>query len=87
MKYYLFYRYAEQVSILDEVLVLENANLTPATVVNITTFNMQGDNDSKIHLCCFLNYFIAHLKIFNNIGNMTLILKDISNIYHRYWHS
>ena len=60
MKYYLFYRYAEQVSIGDEVLVLENANLTPATVVNITTFNMQGDNDSEIHLCCFFFIILLH---------------------------
>ena len=46
MEYYLFFRYTEQVSIGDKVLVLENANLTPATVVNISTLNMQGDS------CC-----------------------------------
>ena len=40
--YIIFFRYADQVAIGDEVLVLENDDLTPTKVINVSSFNMQG---------------------------------------------
>ena len=40
--YIIFFRYADQVAVGDEVLVLENDDLTPTKVINVSSFNMQG---------------------------------------------
>ena len=37
------FRYAEQVSINDDILVYGNDNMIPANVINISNFSMQGN--------------------------------------------
>ena len=39
-----FFRYADQVSIGNEVLVEGNDELTPAKVINVNSSSMQGDH-------------------------------------------
>ena len=60
----LWYRYVDQVSIGDEVMVLRNDKLIPAKVMNVSSLIMQG-NYSLWHLCyikmtvysfCCMNY-------------------------------
>ena len=38
----LYIRYADQISVGDEVLVPTNTQMTPAKVTDVSTFNMQG---------------------------------------------
>ena len=47
------FRYADQISVDDEVLAHKNDDLIPAKIINITSFTMQGDNFFKI-----LNLFL-----------------------------
>ena len=47
------FRYAGQVSVGDEVLVQGKYYLTPATVINVSSLIMQGDN---IFIIIFLVY-------------------------------
>ena len=43
----IYFRYADQVSIGDEVLVRRNDELIPGNVTNISSFMMQGINHFK----------------------------------------
>ena len=49
----LLYRYASQVSVGDEVLVLRNDELMPVEVVNVSSLIMQG----KSHLTLLISQF------------------------------
>ena len=42
----LIHRYADHVSVSDDVLVIRNGQLTPAKVINVTLLKMQGDHYS-----------------------------------------
>ena len=42
----LWYRYADQVSVGDEVMVLRNDKLMSAKVMNVSSFIMQGNYNS-----------------------------------------
>ena len=43
-------RYSSRISIGDEVLVQENDQMVPATVINVTMFQMQGEYLSVISI-------------------------------------
>ena len=49
----LLYRYASQVSVGDEVLVLRNDELMPVKVVNVSSLIMQGNS----HLTLLISQF------------------------------
>ena len=53
------FRYADQVSIGDEILTPGNANLSPATVVNLSSSKMQGD-----FVYYLLNFILFNLSLF-----------------------
>ena len=53
----IYFRYADQVSIGDEVLVRRNDELIPGNVTNISSFMMQGNSYIKT------NYLINKLNI------------------------
>ena len=74
----LFYRYADQVSIEDEVLVKKNNNLTPVKIQNISNFAMQGNYYSK-----WYSYFSDSHKcwILSSISHSVSPLSTILHIY------
>ena len=49
----LSYRYADQVSVDDEVMVLRNDELMTARVMNVSSFMMQGNYSSTFSVFCF----------------------------------
>ena len=60
-----FLRYADQLSITDEVLVHQNDKLTPDKVINVSSLIMQGDYDYPIVsniLILSLFYFKKHVR-------------------------
>ena len=63
-------RYADHVTIGDKVLIQENTEMVPATIINISTIKIQGNISSKrlshrIFGFAFLHYFLANLIIFD----------------------
>lgn len=54
---YVSSREADQISIGDELLVLNNHGLNPSKVVNVSSFSMQGKCHSK--LTDFLSFSIS----------------------------
>ena len=52
----LSYRYADHVSVGDEVMVLRNDKLMPAKVMDVSSLSAQG-NYSSTNLFVFLLYF------------------------------
>ena len=57
--YFKHFRYAEQISIGNEMLVHQNNELTPAKVMNAFDLTMQG-----IHLLCTLLYSLYCIFIY-----------------------
>ena len=53
VSYYIYFRYADQVAIGDEVLVQGNDGFTPQRVFNVSYSMMQGDNNF-----CLLSLFV-----------------------------
>ena len=74
MYYYLntylsYFRYADKVSVNDEVLVQKDNGLTPALVINTSYSVMQGKNNSCFKLLKKLSDFISKLTEYDLFKN------------------
>ena len=59
------YRYADQVSVGDEVMVLRNDKLMPSKVMDVSSLTMQG-NYNISYICLHLSCIFSHPTLLLN---------------------
>ena len=60
------FRYANEVSVSDEVLIKDNAKLMPAKVINVSSLILQGDLNFILKSYVVINLIIS-IKYLNKI--------------------